>query len=145
MKLSEVMSRNVQVVSPDTNLMEAAQNMKELDVGGLPVCEDDRLQGFVTDRDIVVRAIAEGKNPNECTVSDVMSSEIHWCYEDDDIEEAGKKMESQKIRRLLVLDRNKRLVGIFSLGDLARAQSRRFSGEVLQQVSEPSPPEQPTA
>lgn len=144
MKLQEVMSRNVQVIPPDATLFEAAQNMKELDVGGLPVCADDRLQGFVTDRDIVVRGIAEGKNPQDCKVSEVMSPDIHWCYEEDDVKEAGQKMESKKIRRLLVLDKDKKLVGIFSLGDLARAQSRQLSGEVLQQVSEPTPSEQPT-
>lgn len=145
MKLQEVMSRNVQVISPDANLLEAAQNMKDLDVGGLPVCADDRIQGFVTDRDIVVRAVAAGKNPGECKVSDVMSSGIQWCFEDDDVREAGQKMEEHKIRRLLVLDRDKKLVGIFSLADLARAQAEKLSSEVLEQVSEPSPPNQPSA
>lgn len=144
MKLSEIMSRNVKVLGPDANLLEAAQCMKDMDIGAVPVCANNRIEGFVTDRDIIVRAIAEGKNPNECKVSDVMSTDIQWCFEDEDVEAAGKKMESNQVRRLLVLDRNKKLTGIVSIGDIARAQhGGAFSGEVLEQVSQPSP--QPTA
>lgn len=145
MNLKDIMSRNVQVIAPDANLVEAAQCMKDLDVGGLPVCSDDRIQGFVTDRDIVVRAIADGKNPSECKVSDVMSTDVFWCYEDDSVEDAGRKMEENQIRRLLVLDSNKKLCGIVSLGDIARAQhGGAFTGEVLERVSEPAEPAQPT-
>ena len=141
MQISEIMTRNVQVIPPDATLLDAARMMRDLDVGGLPVCDGDRLTGFVTDRDIVVRAIAEGESPDQCKVSDVMSDEIVWCYEDVDVEEAGRLMQERQVRRLAVLDRQKRLVGILSLGDLAvEGEDEEFAGEVLEQVSEPPQP-----
>lgn len=139
MQISDIMTRNVQVIAPESTLDEAARMMRDLDVGGLPVCSQDRLAGFITDRDIVVRAIAEGESPESCKVSDVMSSQLVWCYEDSDVEEAGKLMEEKQVRRLAVVDRNKKLVGILSLGDLAvEGQDDDFAGEVLEQVSEPT-------
>lgn len=145
MKLSEIMTRNVEALAPDANLVEAARCMKDLDIGGVPVCAGDRIQGFVTDRDIVVRAISEGKDPASCKISDVMSPNVQWCFEDDDVEAAGKKMEENQVRRLLVLDRNKKMVGIVSLADIARARhGGAFTGEVLERVSEPTPSAQPT-
>lgn len=139
MQISDIMTRNVQVIAPESTLDEAARMMRDLDIGGLPVCSQDRLAGFITDRDIVVRAIAEGESPESCKVSDVMSSQLVWCYEDSDVEEAGKLMEEKQVRRLAVVDRNKKLVGILSLGDLAvEGQDDDFAGEVLEQVSEPT-------
>ena len=133
------MTRNAQVIEPDANLQEAARQMKNLDVGGLPVCDGDKLRGFVTDRDITIRAVAEGQDPATCKVSDVMSKELHWCYADEDVEKAAKLMKDNQIRRLLVLDRNKRLCGIVSLGDLAvEGEDDEFAGEVLESVSEPT-------
>lgn len=139
MTLEEIMTRNAQVIEPDANLQEAARQMKNLDVGGLPVCDGDKLCGFVTDRDITIRAVAEGQDPANCKVSDVMSKELHWCYADEDVEKAAKLMKDNQIRRLLVLDRNKRLCGIVSLGDLAvEGEDEEFAGEVLESVSEPT-------
>lgn len=140
MKVEEVMTRDVQVIQPDAALTDAARMMRDLDVGGLPVCDGERLLGFLTDRDITVRAIAEGEDPATCKVGDVMSSPIQWCYAEDDVEEAGRRMREKQIRRLAVLDGNKRLVGIVSLGDLAvEAEDEEFAGEVLEGVSEPVP------
>ncbi|WP_373046807.1 CBS domain-containing protein [Vulgatibacter sp.] len=141
MELKEIMTRNVQVIAPDATARDAARMMKNLDVGGIPVCDGDRLRGFVTDRDIVVRAVAEGQDPSSCTVADVMTDKIIWCYEDSDVEEAGRIMQENKVRRLAVVDRNKRLVGILSLGDLAvEGEDEDFAGEVLETVSEPAQP-----
>lgn len=144
MKLSEFMSRNVQVVDPDCTLQEAAQTMKDLDVGGLPVCAGQKIEGFLTDRDIVVRGLAEGKDPTSCKVSEIMSPQISWCYEDDTAQNAGKLMRDKRIRRLLVMDRSKKLVGIVSLGDLA-VESGEDTSPVLERISEHSEPSQPSA
>jgi CBS domain-containing protein len=138
MELREIMTRNVQVIAPDATLRDAARMMKDLDFGGIPVCDGDRLTGFVTDRDIVIRAVAEGEDPSTCKVADVMSDKLVWCFEDEDVEEAGRLMEEKQVRRLAVVDRNKKLVGILSLGDLAvEGEDEDFAGEVLEQVSEP--------
>ena len=140
MQLKEVMTRDVQVVEPDATLRDVARLMKDLDVGGIPVCAGDRLQGFITDRDIAIRAIAEGQDPSTCKVADVMSDKIYWCYEDNDVEEAGQLMREKQVRRLAVLDRDKKLVGIVSLGDLAvEAEDESYAGEVLEGVSEQAP------
>lgn len=139
MQLSEIMTRNVQVVAPDATLRDAARMMKDLDIGGIPVCDGDRLQGFITDRDIAVRAVAEGQDPSTCKVSDVMSRGIAWCFEDSDVEEAGRVMQEKQVRRLAVLDHDKKLVGIVALGDLAlESEDEDFTGEVLERVSEPA-------
>lgn len=144
MKLSEIMSRNLQVVDPDCTLQEAAEMMRDLDIGGLPVCAGQRIEGFLTDRDIVVRALAEGKDPNSCTVSEVMSPHITWCYEDDTTKNAGKLMRDKRIRRLLVLNRDKKLVGIVSLGDLA-VETEEDTQQVLEGISEHTQAPQPSA
>jgi CBS domain-containing protein len=139
MQLREVMTSNPVVLDPETTLREAAQKMRELDSGVMPIGENDRLVGMLTDRDITVRATADGKDPNTTPVRDVMSSEVIYCFEDDDLDAAARKMEEHQIRRLIVLNRDKRLVGIASLGDLAvHAPSDRLPGEVTEAVSEPS-------
>lgn len=138
MKVSEILTPDPQCVSPDTTLTKAAQKMKALDVGTLPICDHDRLAGMITDRDIIVRAIAAGADPNTTTVRAAMTPDIFFCFEEDDIEEAAALMEQRQVRRLPVLNRHKRLVGIVSLGDLAvRTHRDQLVGEVLEQVSEP--------
>ena len=119
MFVHEVMTRNVECIQPEAGLMQAAQKMKELDVGPLPVCEDGRLVGMVTDRDITVRATAESLPPGLGRVRDVMTPEVICCFEDQDVNEAAQLMKANQVRRIVVLDRNKHLVGIVSLGDLA--------------------------
>jgi CBS domain-containing protein len=138
MKVSEIMSRDVKVLPPNATLQQAAQHMKALDVGALPICDGERLLGMVTDRDIVVRAIAAGKD-RQVTVAEVMSPDVYYVFEDQDVDEAARIMEKHQIRRLPVLDRKKRLVGIVSLGDLAvRTGDDSLSGDALEAVSEPS-------
>jgi len=142
MQLKDVMTRDVEVVDPNATLAAAAAKMEALDVGLLPVCDGERLVGMVTDRDITVRAIAVGKNPRMTRVREVMTREVVYGFEEQDTLEAGLIMATQQIRRLVVLDRNKRLVGIISLGDLAVAtQDDQLSGEILERVSEPPVPD----
>jgi len=142
MKLQDIMTSKPECIRPDTTLQEAARKMRDLDVGPLPVCgDDDRLAGMITDRDITVRAVAEGKDPTTTRVREVMTQEIIYGFEDQDVEEAARIMKERQVRRLVVLNRDKRLVGIVSLGDLAtETGDREKSGEVLQDVSEPAQP-----
>jgi CBS domain-containing protein len=119
MVLREIMTTHVEVVHPEATLKEAAQKMKALDVGPIPVCDGERLQGMLTDRDNTVRATAEGRDPNTTKVREVMTPDVVYCFEDQDVREAADIMEEKQIRRLVVLNRDKRLVGIVSLGDLA--------------------------
>jgi len=137
MKVSEVMTRDVECVHPDANLQEAAAKMKSLDIGPLPVCDRDQLVGMITDRDITVRATAEGESPTAIRVRDVMTPEVHWCFDDEDVTEASQQMQQKQIRRLLVLNRDKRLIGIVSLGDLAvQTGDQHLAGSTLESVSE---------
>jgi len=141
MQLKEIMTHGVNAVPPDATLKEAAEKMKNLDIGPLPVCDGEQLVGMLTDRDITVRAVAEGRDPTKAKVRDVMTSDIVYCFEDQSVEEAAKLMEEKQIRRLPVLNRNKWLVGIVSLGDLAVSSGdQKLAGEVLEQVSEPAEP-----
>jgi CBS domain-containing protein len=142
MQLKDVMTRQVEVISPDASLEEAARKMDELNVGPLPVCEGGRLVGLVTDRDITVRATAAGKSPRSTTVREAMTTDVLYCFDDQDVREAARLMETQQIRRVPVLDHSHRLVGIVSLGDVAtEARDDRLSGEVLERVSEPAQPD----
>lgn len=139
MQVKDVMTPRCECIGPDTTLDKAAQRMQELDVGPLPVCDHDRLAGIVTDRDIVIRAVAEGRDPHTTRVRDVMTPGITYCFEDDDVASAAETMKNRQIRRLVVLDRDKRLVGIVSLGDLAVVtDDRRMTGETLRRISEPN-------
>ena len=141
MQLREVMTPHIEEITAQANLQEAAQKMKSLDVGSLPVCENDRIVGMLTDRDIAVRAVAEGRDPKQTRVRDAMTSGAIFCYEDDDIREAARIMEEKQIRRLPVFNRQGRAVGMVSLGDIAtRIGDDHLSGDVLQQVSQPSQP-----
>jgi CBS domain-containing protein len=138
MLLREVMTRDIQDVAPEATLKQAAEAMRSLDVGALPVCQNNKVIGMITDRDIAVRAVAEGRDPNQAQVRDAMTGELIYCYEDDTVESAARLMEEKQIRRLPVMDRNQCLCGIVSLGDLAtRNRDDRLSGEVLERVSEP--------
>lgn len=140
MRVKDVMTMGPQVVSPQASLREAAQIMRSLDVGVVPVCDDDRLVGMVTDRDIVIRAEAEGRDPATTDVSQAMTRGVSFCLEDDDIKSAVALMEGKQIRRLPVLNAQDRLVGIVSLGDVAVSCDQRMAGEVLELVSEPARP-----
>ena len=136
MEIREVMTTDVRLVDPNTTLKDAAQMMRDGDFGILPVGANDRLVGTITDRDIAIRAVAEGKDPNSTTVGEVMSEGIHYCFEDQEVEEAARLMSEAQVRRLPVLNRDKRLVGIVALADLA-AGSRATgpAGEALTGVS----------
>jgi len=138
--IREVMTRDVEVINPNDTLRDAAEKMRSLNVGPLPVCDGQRILGMITDRDIVVRAIAVGKDPNSTQVSDVMSSGIEYCFDDDATEGVLDRMRDKQIRRMIVVDRNKKLVGIIALGDLAGEVSESKVGEALEGISEPGAP-----
>ena len=138
MKINEIITPAPEVIRPDAVLVDAAQKMKSLDVGMLPVCDGERLVGMITDRDITVRGVALGDDPRTTPVQKVMSPEVFFCFEDADVNDVARQMEEKQIRRLPVLNRAKRLVGIVSLGDLAvRTGKDELAGEVLERVSEP--------
>ena len=142
MKVKDAMTRGAECVGPDASLQEAARKMKDLDVGPLPVCGDNnKLVGLLTDRDIVVRAVAEGKDPRTAKVREAMTEGVCYCFEEDDVADAARLMKEKQIRRLVVFDRNKHAVGMVSLGDIAtRIGNDQLSGDTLQQVSQPSQP-----
>ena len=136
MKIKDIITPEPQCISPDANLVEAAEDMKSLDVGILPICENERLVGTITDRDIIIRAVAKSLNPCTTKVRDVMSSKIIYCFDDQNVEDAAGMMEKSQIRRLPVLDHDKRLVGIVSIGDLAaRARQNDLAGRTLAAVA----------
>jgi|SRR5262245_22942644 len=141
MLLRDMMTSKVEDIPADATLMQAAQKMKRLNIGAMPVRENNRLVGMITDRDIAVRAVAEGRDPNKMPVREAMSRDIVFCYEDESVESAAKLMEEKQIRRLPVFDRSEHPIGMVSLGDLAvRNHDDRLSGEVLERVSRPSQP-----
>jgi CBS domain-containing protein len=139
-QIKDVMTRDVETVHPEDTLREAAEKMRSLNVGPMPVCDGERLVGFITDRDIVVRAIALGHDPNSSRVADAMTYDVEYCFEDDPVQKAADMMRDLQIRRILVVNRDKRLVGILSLGDVSQAISDRKAGDVLEQISEPGYP-----
>lgn len=137
MKIREVMSKEVHLVDPKTPIKEVAMAMRERDCGLVPIGENDRLVGMVSDRDIALRAVAEGKDP-KTAVGDIMSPEIFYCFEDQMLEEARDTMSKKQIRRLPVVDRDKRLVGIVSLGDMAiESHAERHAAAALTEISKP--------
>ena len=136
-QLKELMSRDVKVISPDMTIREAAGKMRDGDFG-MPVGEDDRLIGTISDRDIAIRAVGEGKDA-DTKVRNVMSEGVAWAYEDDSVEQAAKIMSERQVRRLPVVDRDKRLVGIVALGDFAVESSEiRPAAQALSEISKPS-------
>jgi CBS domain-containing protein len=139
MRIADIMTRNVHVVSPDRSVQDASRLMAEFDIGALPVGEDDRLVGMLTDRDITVRVVAEARSPVDCRVGDVMTRDIKYVYEDESTEDLARNMSDLQVRRMPVLNRQKRLVGIVSLGDLATAgDSLLDAGDAVAGVSEPA-------
>lgn len=139
MKINEFITREPHCIGPDATLMEAADDMKTLDVGILPVCQDNELVGMVTDRDIAIRGVAEGADPKTTMVREIMSRVVVYCFEDQDVKEAAEMMERNRVRRLPILDRRQNVVGILSLGDLAiRAPDSELAAWILTRVSEPA-------
>lgn len=124
MRVSEAMTREVRIATPGQSIRDVAKIMAEIDAGAMPVGENDRLVGMITDRDIAIRAVALGKGP-DTPVRDVMSTEqVLYCYEDEDLDHVAKNMSEQQVRRLPVVNRDKRLVGIVSFGDVAQTEAR---------------------
>lgn len=134
MKVSKFMTRDVQLASPTQTIREAAQLMAKLDAGALPVAQDDRLVGMITDRDIAIRAVAQGKSP-DTTVKEVMSQEVLYCFDDQEVKEIAHNMGDVKVRRLPVVNRDKRLVGIISLGDLALNEASALTATAVTNIS----------
>ena len=137
MQVREVLTQNVERIPPDTPVREAAQKMKANDLGALPIYEGDRLIGMATDRDIVTRAVAEGRGA-DTPVREVMTQGVVYCFEDQEVKEAAKIMKEHQVRRLIVLNRDKRLVGIVSLGDLAVEGDQRSATQALKGISQPA-------
>jgi CBS domain-containing protein len=139
MKLNEVMTPDVEVVNADDNLQIAARKMRDRDIGFLPVLDNGRLIGVITDRDITIRATAAGLDASQTAVRDLVTSDVIWVYQYQDDEKAARLMEDYQIRRLVILDPESQLiVGIVSLGDLATSKAKRKAGQILEKVSEPT-------
>ncbi|MBO0753878.1 MAG: CBS domain-containing protein [Bradyrhizobiaceae bacterium] len=135
MKVSDIMTRDVHLASPSQKLREVAMEMERCDIGVLPVGDNDRLVGMITDRDIAVRGISHGLGP-DAPVRDVMSSDVRYCFEDEDVEDLAQNMADEQIRRLPVLNSKKRLVGIISLGDIAVSQDGHVGEMALSGISQ---------
>lgn len=141
MKINEIMTTDFEMIDSSASLTEAAEKMKSLNVGFLPVREGTRLAGLVTDRDIVIRGLAEGLDPDSTSVKDIISSEVVYCYDDDSVEEAARLMEDNQIRRLIVVNHDQTPVGILSIGDIAvKSGQEELAGEILERISEPAAP-----
>ena len=136
MKISKCMTRDVQLASPTQSIRDAAKMMADIDAGSLPVGQDNRLVGMITDRDIAIRAVADGKSP-DTPVREVMSQEVLYCFDDQELEEVARNMADIKVRRLPVLNRSKHLVGIVSLGDLSRKQQPEMTAKAVSNISKP--------
>jgi CBS domain-containing protein len=136
MKVREAMTGNVCLCDPDLSIREAAQMMADQDIGALPVGENDRLVGMVTDRDIAVRAVARGLSP-DTKIRQVMSQEVKYCFDDEDLDDVAQNMGDIKVRRLMVLNRDKRLVGIVSMGDLAQCEDAKQTGQTMADITIP--------
>jgi CBS domain-containing protein len=141
MRIAEIMTRDPEVVRSDGFLKDAALRMLQLDVGMLPISDGDRLVGMLTDRDITVRATAKGRDPTTTQIREVMTLEVVYCFEDQEVSEAAKLMQEKQIRRLPILNQEKRLVEIVSLGDVAvHSGAEKIVSETLKEVSEPAEP-----
>ena len=136
MQIREAMSNDVQMVNPDQPIREAARIMAAIDAGAIPVAENDRLVGMITDRDIAIRAVAAGLSP-DTPVRKVMTEEVKYCFEDEDVDTVSDNMSDMQLRRLPVLNADKRLVGIVSLGDIALVDGPGHAGPALCGISEP--------
>jgi len=140
-KVSDVMTRGVRSLAPKDTLQFAAQAMEELAVGSLPICDGQRVVGMITDRDITVRGTAHGLPAQTTSLDQVMSGEVQWCYEDQTVEEAARLMSDAQVRRLPILDREERLVGMLALGDVATKSDPENASQALRGISIPSEPD----
>ncbi len=137
MKVQHIMSRNVECIEPTTPIAKAAEKMRDLDIGFLPVCDNDRLAGTVTDRDITIRSVAQGRDPRLAPVSEIMTPAAFYCFEDEEVEEVARQMQAKEVRRMLILNRQSRLVGVVSLGDIAKTTGETdVAGETLGEIAE---------
>lgn len=135
MQVKDIMSTNPRYITPETTLQEAAQEMLDHDIGFLPIGENDRLIGTVTDRDIAIRAVAQGNGVSDMKVRDIMTQKVMYCFEDDPVEKACESMCNLQLRRLIVLDNNKRITGILSTGDLAKnGHNDKLCGHVMHDI-----------
>jgi CBS domain-containing protein len=137
MRVAEAMTRDVRVTNPDQSIIEAAKMMADCDCGVLPVGENDRLVGMITDRDIVIRALAQGKS-GDTKIREVMSEDVKYCFEEDDLDDVAQNMGDLQVRRLPVVSQDKRLVGIVTIGDIANSDETEAAAEALAGVSEPT-------
>ncbi len=134
MQIKDIMTPECNWVAPETSLAQASQQMRDKDIGFLAIGQNDKLIGTITDRDIAIRAVADQKNPESTSVQDVMSQNLYYCYDDQDANEICQNMAEMKVRRMPVVNRDKRLVGLVSLGDLSQAQADQ-SGQALQTIT----------
>ena len=139
MRVAEIMTRDVRVVRPDDSLRKTAEIMASVDTGAVPVCNGDELVGMVTDRDMATRAIAQGKSA-DTPVREIMTDHIHYCFEDEELDHVAETMTEAKVRRLPVVDRHKKLVGIVSLGDLSQGARKDTTAEAVSEISRPGGP-----
>ena len=140
MQLSELMHKKVRVIDPEATVRDAARKMSTFGIGALPVCSEGRIVGMITDRDIIVRSLARGGAPDADRVADAMTRDVVWCFEDAPIEEAVEKMSAGQIQRLIVVNRNKRLVGMVSLADLAQPRAREAASKAVEEIKAPTKP-----
>jgi len=138
MLVRDVMTPEVVVLPLGASLADVARRMRDEDIGSVPISEGDRLVGMVTDRDVIIRGLADSADPTRLTAADVMSHKVLYCFEEQSVDDALQNMGEQQVRRLPVLNRDKRLVGMVSLGDLSQAQARK-AGDALKDISEPAP------
>jgi len=137
MEVRQIMSTNVECVAPGTTLNEAAARMKTRDIGFLPVCDNNRIVGTLTDRDVMLRAIAEDMDARKTKVKDIMTKEVFYCFDDQDVKEVAQNMSQQQVRRMIILNRDKKLVGVVSIGDVAKTDGeQKVSAETLRQISQ---------
>jgi len=136
MQVREIMTKNIEIARSDNTVQQAARIMLSQDVGVLPVSDDKQLVGIITDRDIAVRSSADGRDPKNTPVSDVMTRDLEYCHTEDDLEDTRKLMKESKIRRLVVLDNEERLAGILSIGDIAEmVRDPNFTSDILHSVT----------
>jgi CBS domain-containing protein len=135
--ISQIMQRDVRVVKPSSTVEQVAREMKSLDVGSLPVCDGQKLLGMVTDRDIAIRSVADARDPKKTLVSDIMSTDLVWCFEDASAQEVASKMADHQVRRIPIVDRQKKLVGIVAMADLATSRhDPDIKADAIEGVSE---------
>jgi CBS domain-containing protein len=140
-QVAEVMTRSVRTMSPSDSIQRAAQAMDEMNIGSVPVCDGKKLVGMITDRDIAVRAVAKGRPAESTPLSEVMSKDPLWCFDDQPLEQAMEQMRDAQIRRLPVIDHGRKLVGILAMGDIATTAETADVADTLACISEPSEPD----